>query len=83
LKTDVEFSRNKAKISIKNTGKSFAAGIQLDFIDENEDICYPIYFSDNLFWLAPNDTKTISAEIPENTKFSFEKLKLRAEALNS
>ena len=83
LKTEVKFCANTAKISLKNTGKSFAVGVQLDFINENGEICYPIYFSENLIWLAPNETKTILAELPENSNFSFENLKLRAEALNS
>ena len=88
LKTGVEFSKNIAKITIKNTGKSFAAGVQLDFIDGSGEICYPIHFGENLFWLAPNEEKTISAEFPEISKFlpagaaSFEKLGLRVEALN-
>ena len=83
LKTEVNFSENIAEITLKNTGKSFAVGVQFDFVDENGEIFYPIYFSDNLLWLAPNETKTVSAELPENTKFNFKKLKLRIEWLNN
>lgn len=74
---------NLSKVLVKNIGKSFAAGVQLDFVDKNDDICYPVYFSENLLWLAPNEEKTISAKLPDNSKCSFTNLKLRAEALNS
>jgi exo-1,4-beta-D-glucosaminidase len=79
LKTD---SRT-AVIVLRNTGKHFAAAVQLDFVDSNGELFYPISFSENLFWLSPGELKTVRAAILENPQISFDKLTLQVKALNS
>jgi len=83
LETQVDSKDKESEIFVKNSGKYFAAAVQLDFLTENGELCYPIYFSQNLFWLAPNEKIKITAKIPAHSRFSFDKLKLRCEAANA
>ncbi|MDR0304529.1 MAG: hypothetical protein LBH98_07165 [Chitinispirillales bacterium] len=84
LNTDIKFlNDDNALICVKNTGKYFAAAVQLDFITPGGDLCYPVYFSENLFWLAPNESVEITAKISPHSRYSFDKLKLKCEALNA
>ena len=83
LETQVDSKDKEAEIFVKNSGKYFAAAVQLDFLTENGELCYPVYFSQNLFWLAPNEEIKITAKIPAHSQFSFDKLKLKCEAANA
>ena len=83
METEVKKDSRTAFINLKNTGKHFAAAVQLDFIKQDGDLFYPIAFSENLLWLAPGESKTVNAVILENPNISFDKLTLRVEALNS
>jgi hypothetical protein len=83
LESKIESDQRTAKITLKNTGKHFAAAIQLDFIMSDGTLFYPVSFSENLLWLAPDEEQTITAILLDNSQYSFDRLTLRVEALNS
>ena len=84
LETDIKiFDGRSAEVCVKNTGEYFAAAVSLDFIAQSGDLCYPVYFSENLFWLASGEKIKVTAKIPQYLQISFYDLKLKCETLNA
>jgi exo-1,4-beta-D-glucosaminidase len=59
-----KINEKKLQIDINSKSDHIAFGVQLDIITENGDIKAPIFWSDNLLFLTPNENRLIEVELP-------------------